>query len=109
MQLIQYFFPEFIPLLQVMTIVFDRLAAVYLYEYISHCVLNFCWGERLQHGIPGQCLNEGFPQSIHVAYGYAREEDIVQGMSWTLQMQGHARAIKPVSYTHLTLPTTPYV
>ena len=23
--------------------------------------------------------------------------------------QGHAHALNPVSYTHLTLPTTPYV
>ena len=53
---------------------------------------QFLWGDMLAYGI---CVKKDIPLGLHYMHLAAD--------------QGLPEGLEPVSYTHLTLPTTPYV
>ena len=68
-------------------------------------------GVRLYEGTAMTGLEHGAPVQVRTAHGTLRADRVVLGLNaWMARVfPQFERSVATVSYTHLTLPTTPYV
>ena len=109
--------PELALDVEVVAAVFDRSAEGFEFPYGDMALLNLNWSYRPSPYVVAQ--NTGafieIPSFLDSSHSIGKKadgaaEDYLSRMSaFAAQLNGETDRIRPVSYTHLTLPTTPYV